>query len=198
MTFEEAVEHHNRGMIAFDLFLGTGAIAAPDATLRVLGHADPVRRCPRAVSPQRARLAHLRRGARRGRCPPAPGGLDALAWLRGTELLHRRAVVPLPRLRARAEGGDGRGRPRPCRPRLRRTRPLGPFAWPAAAMILLTGATGTIGGAAAAPAVAARTPVRCLVRDPRRLGAERVRVQIALGDLADPASFRNALRGVTP
>ena len=28
-------------------------------------------------------------------------------------------------------------------------------------------------------------------------GAERVRVQIALGDLADPPSFRNALRGVT-
>ena len=38
--------------------------------------------------------------------------------------------------------------------------------------------------------------MRCLVRDPRRLGAERVRVQIALGDLADPPSFRNALRGV--
>jgi NADH dehydrogenase len=35
------------------------------------------------------------------------------------------------------------------------------------------------------------------VRDPRRLGPERVRVQIALGDLADPPSFRNALRGVT-
>jgi NADH dehydrogenase len=34
------------------------------------------------------------------------------------------------------------------------------------------------------------------VRDPRRLGAERVRVQIALGDLADPQSFRHALRGV--
>jgi NADH dehydrogenase len=38
--------------------------------------------------------------------------------------------------------------------------------------------------------------VRCLVRDPRRLGAERVRVQIALGDLADHLSFRHALRGV--
>jgi NADH dehydrogenase len=34
------------------------------------------------------------------------------------------------------------------------------------------------------------------VRDPRRLGAERVHVQMALGDLADPQSFRNALRGV--
>jgi NADH dehydrogenase len=40
------------------------------------------------------------------------------------------------------------------------------------------------------------TPVRCLVRDPRRLGSERVRVQIALGDLADHLSFRHALRGV--
>ncbi len=35
-----------------------------------------------------------------------------------------------------------------------------------------------------------------MVRDPRRLGPERVRVQIALGDLADPFSFRYALRGV--
>jgi uncharacterized protein YbjT (DUF2867 family) len=34
------------------------------------------------------------------------------------------------------------------------------------------------------------------VRDPNRLGEQRVRVQIALGDLADPSSFRNALRGV--
>ena len=34
------------------------------------------------------------------------------------------------------------------------------------------------------------------MRDPRRLGDQRVRVQIALGDLSDPASFRHALRGV--
>jgi NADH dehydrogenase len=63
-------------------------------------------------------------------------------------------------------------------------------------MLLLTGATGLIGSAVLRRLVAAGTPVRCLVRDPRRLGAERVRVQIALGDLADPPSFRNALRGV--
>ena len=44
--------------------------------------------------------------------------------------------------------------------------------------------------------VATGRPVRCLVRDPRRLGHARVRVQIALGDLSDPPSFRNALRGV--
>jgi NADH dehydrogenase len=35
-----------------------------------------------------------------------------------------------------------------------------------------------------------------MVRNPRHLGSERVRVQIALGDLADPFSFRYALRGV--
>jgi NADH dehydrogenase len=40
------------------------------------------------------------------------------------------------------------------------------------------------------------TPVRCLVRDPRRLGPERVHVQIALGDLGDHLSFRHALRGI--
>jgi len=39
-------------------------------------------------------------------------------------------------------------------------------------------------------------PIRALVRDQRRLGDQRVRVQIALGELSDPPSFRNALRGV--
>ena len=63
-------------------------------------------------------------------------------------------------------------------------------------MILLTGATGTVGSALLRRLTAKATPVRCLVRDPRRLGEQRVRVQIALGDLANPASFRNALRGV--
>ncbi len=63
-------------------------------------------------------------------------------------------------------------------------------------MILLTGATGTVGTALLRRLTDEPEPVRCLVRDPRRLGDQRVRVQIALGDLADPASFRNALRGV--
>jgi NADH dehydrogenase len=63
-------------------------------------------------------------------------------------------------------------------------------------MILLTGATGNVGSALLRRLTANGEPVRCLVRDPRRLGPERVRVQIALGDLADPSSFRHALRGV--
>ena len=63
-------------------------------------------------------------------------------------------------------------------------------------MLLLTGATGLVGSAVLRRLVAEGADVRCLVRDPRRLGAQRVRVQIALGDLADPPSFRNALRGV--
>ncbi len=63
-------------------------------------------------------------------------------------------------------------------------------------MLLLTGATGTVGRALLRRLVAEGVPVRCLVRDPRRLGPERVRVQIALGDLGDPPSFRHALRGV--
>jgi uncharacterized protein YbjT (DUF2867 family) len=63
-------------------------------------------------------------------------------------------------------------------------------------VILLTGATGNVGSALLARLVAERQRVRCLVREPRELGPDRVRVQIALGDLADPASFRNALRGV--
>jgi uncharacterized protein YbjT (DUF2867 family) len=63
-------------------------------------------------------------------------------------------------------------------------------------LILLTGATGTIGSAVLRRLAAQGQPVRCLVRDPRGLGDHRVRVQIALGDLGDPSSFRNALRGV--
>lgn len=63
-------------------------------------------------------------------------------------------------------------------------------------VLLLTGATGLVGRAVLRRLTAAGEPVRCLVRDPRRLGPDRVRVQIALGDLADPPSFRNAMRGV--
>ena len=63
-------------------------------------------------------------------------------------------------------------------------------------MILLTGATGTVGSALLRRLTTEGRPVRALVRDQRRLGDQRVRVQIALGDLAHPPSFRNALRGV--
>lgn len=63
-------------------------------------------------------------------------------------------------------------------------------------MLLLTGATGLVGSTLLRRLLAEGTQVRCLVRDPRRLGTQRVRVQIALGDLTDPPSFRNALRGV--
>ena len=64
-------------------------------------------------------------------------------------------------------------------------------------MILLTGATGNVGSALLRRVVGSGQPVRALVRDPRRLGPERVCVQIALGNLSDASSFRNALRGVT-
>jgi uncharacterized protein YbjT (DUF2867 family) len=63
-------------------------------------------------------------------------------------------------------------------------------------LILLTGATGNVGSALLHRLVADGQPLRALVRDPRRLGQDRVRVQIAMGDLADASSFRHALRGV--
>src|SRR3954447_7344993 len=62
-------------------------------------------------------------------------------------------------------------------------------------VLLLTGATGLVGSAVLQRRTARGEPVRCLVRDPRRLGPERVRVQITIGDLTDPRAYRQALRG---
>jgi uncharacterized protein YbjT (DUF2867 family) len=63
-------------------------------------------------------------------------------------------------------------------------------------VILLTGATGVIGSELLPQLLSGGHEVRVLVRDPRRLGAQRVNVQIALGDLSDPFSMRHAMRGV--
>ena len=66
-------------------------------------------------------------------------------------------------------------------------------------MILLTGATGTVGKALLPALIETGADVRALVRDPRGLGRNRVNVRIALGDLAemsDPWVRRQALRGV--
>lgn len=66
-------------------------------------------------------------------------------------------------------------------------------------MLLLTGATGSIGSRLLPLLLERGEEVRCLVREPRRLGARRVDVQISLGDLgemSDPYLVRQALRGV--
>jgi hypothetical protein len=74
-----------RCMVAFDLLLGTATIAAPDATLRILGHDRPsvdarhlFRRCgPVWLTFAAAHLVADRRGR--------PEDWWALAWLRATE-----------------------------------------------------------------------------------------------------------------
>jgi len=66
-------------------------------------------------------------------------------------------------------------------------------------LILLTGATGSTGSRLLERLLAAGEDVRCLVREPRRLGAHRVDVQITMGDLrelSDPYLLRQAMRGV--
>jgi hypothetical protein len=86
MTLEQALRLTNRNMIAFDLLLGSAAIAAPAATLRVLGHDEPspdakhlFRRCgPIWLTFAAAHAVADRRGA--------PGDWQSLAWLRGTEI----------------------------------------------------------------------------------------------------------------
>jgi hypothetical protein len=83
---EETLRLTNRTMIGFDLALGTGALLAPDATLRVLGHDRPstdarelFRRCaPIWLTFAAAHATAAARGEQRD--------WWALAWLRGTEV----------------------------------------------------------------------------------------------------------------
>jgi hypothetical protein len=82
---DDVIRLANRGMVAFDLLLGTAAIAAPDATLRALGHeapSDDARELFRRCGPiwLTFAAAHLV-AARRDR----PEDWWALAWLRATE-----------------------------------------------------------------------------------------------------------------
>src|SRR6476659_8750745 len=63
-------------------------------------------------------------------------------------------------------------------------------------MILMTGATGTLGKPLLTRLLGSGEQVRCMVREPRRLGPNRVQVQIALGNLGDRTGFDRALRGV--
>jgi NADH dehydrogenase len=62
-------------------------------------------------------------------------------------------------------------------------------------VIAITGATGTVGKALLSQFLDDGRTVRALVRDPRRLGPYRVRVQLAFSDLGDPHGLRHALRG---
>lgn len=63
-------------------------------------------------------------------------------------------------------------------------------------MILVTGATGNVGRLLIRGLAASGAPVRAFVREPRRLGDDRVLAAVAIGDLADPRSVRAAVRGV--
>jgi hypothetical protein len=86
MTLEQALRLTNRNMIAFDLLLGSAALAAPAATLKALGHDEPspdakhlFRRCgPIWLTFAAAHLVAERRGE--------SADWQALAWLRGTEI----------------------------------------------------------------------------------------------------------------
>lgn len=83
---EPLLRRVNQLLIAFDLALGLAAAAAPDATLRAIGHRRPspdaralFRRCAPIWLTFAAAHANA---ARRGR----PADWWALAWLRGTEI----------------------------------------------------------------------------------------------------------------
>jgi hypothetical protein len=86
MDPERLLRLTNRNMIAFDLALGSGALLAPDATLRLIGHDEPspdarwlFRRCGPIWLTFAAAHAVAQRRDR-------PEDWWALAWLRATEL----------------------------------------------------------------------------------------------------------------
>jgi hypothetical protein len=83
---ERLLRIHNRNMIAFDLVLGSGAIFAPDATLKLLGHeppSDDARELLRKNGPVWLTFAaaHAVAAVR-----DEPRDWWALAWLRATEI----------------------------------------------------------------------------------------------------------------
>jgi hypothetical protein len=86
VDLERVLRRTNRNMIAFDLVLGSGAILAPAATLRLLGHADPALDAEhlfRCCGPIWLTFAGAHAvAAARGE----PEDWWALAWLRGSEL----------------------------------------------------------------------------------------------------------------
>ena len=83
---EQLLKITNRNMIGFDLALGSGAVLAPDATLRLLGHdppTDDARELFRRSGPVWLTFAAAHAvAAVRGQ----PRDWWALAWLRGTEI----------------------------------------------------------------------------------------------------------------
>jgi len=86
VSLEPTLRTANRGMIAFDLVLGSATLLAPAATLRVLGHRRPsaeARELFRRLGPVWLTFAagHAVAEAR-----GEPGDWWALAELRGTEV----------------------------------------------------------------------------------------------------------------
>jgi hypothetical protein len=86
VSIEDLLRQTNRNMAMFDLVLGSAALAAPDQTLRVLGHDEPsddarelFRRCgPIWLTFAAAHAVAHYRGDEKD--------WWALAWLRGTEI----------------------------------------------------------------------------------------------------------------
>jgi len=63
-------------------------------------------------------------------------------------------------------------------------------------LILLTGATGYVGGALLPKLVAAGYTVRCLVRTPAKLTAAGSNSEVVQGDVLDPPSLARAMAGI--
>jgi hypothetical protein len=86
MTLERALRLQNRFMVGFDLALGAGALFAPAATLKVIGHEHPSPDAEHLF--RRAAPIWLTFAAAHALAEHRGESRDwwALAWLRGTEI----------------------------------------------------------------------------------------------------------------
>lgn len=64
-------------------------------------------------------------------------------------------------------------------------------------LVLLTGASGYVGGLLLKRLLTAKVPVRCLTRNPKTFQGPKEQAQVVIGDVLDPDSLKAAMKGIS-